>query len=296
MCSSDLASHGVYRPGGSALNAGQVGSTRAAQYIAARCNGGPDEEAFQRLLTPALERARALCQAVYAPEGPSTVEELTKKATGTMSRLGGAVRSESGLRELLETVCGMQARFSELVRIQRPGALGRVFRLRDILLCQRVYAEAMLDYLTHGGKSRGSALYTAPLGDRPLGELPKEFTFTLEDDSLRNIFRWYCTDIFSLHSPPSSAIKWAEGGIFYGMSKLSLRTDRAPQLSAAASEPAARLGVSDESTPYLGVRIVWPQAGWPHGPGHRRGQRDRARGDLRLCQRGGKGGHRLLSG
>lgn len=31
------ASHGVYRPGGTALNAGQVGSTRAAQYIAARC-------------------------------------------------------------------------------------------------------------------------------------------------------------------------------------------------------------------------------------------------------------------
>ena len=33
------ASHGVYRPGGTALNAGQVGSTRAAQYIAARCQG-----------------------------------------------------------------------------------------------------------------------------------------------------------------------------------------------------------------------------------------------------------------
>ena len=33
------ASHGVYRPGGTALNAGQVGSTRAAQYIAARCRG-----------------------------------------------------------------------------------------------------------------------------------------------------------------------------------------------------------------------------------------------------------------
>lgn len=30
------ASHGVYRPGGTALNAGQVGSTRAAQYIAAK--------------------------------------------------------------------------------------------------------------------------------------------------------------------------------------------------------------------------------------------------------------------
>ena len=47
----------------------------------------------------------------------------------------------------------------------------------------------MLDYLTHGGKSRGSALYTAPLGDRPLGELPKEFTFTLEDDTEHNILQ-----------------------------------------------------------------------------------------------------------
>ncbi len=35
------ASHGVYRPGGSALNAGQVGSTRAARYIAAKRCGRP---------------------------------------------------------------------------------------------------------------------------------------------------------------------------------------------------------------------------------------------------------------
>ena len=28
------ATHGVYRPGGSALNAGQVGAARAARYIA----------------------------------------------------------------------------------------------------------------------------------------------------------------------------------------------------------------------------------------------------------------------
>ena len=55
------ASHGVYRPGGSALNAGQVGSTRAAQYIAARRTGAPDEDAFHRLLASALGQAKALC-------------------------------------------------------------------------------------------------------------------------------------------------------------------------------------------------------------------------------------------
>ncbi len=35
-------SHGVYRPGGSALNAGQVGSSRAATYIAGRCKKTPE--------------------------------------------------------------------------------------------------------------------------------------------------------------------------------------------------------------------------------------------------------------
>lgn len=175
------ASHGVYRPGGSALNAGQVGSTRAAQYIAARCTGAPDEGAFHRLLAPALEQAQALCQAVYVPGDPSTVGQLTKEATTVMSRLGGAIRSKAGLQELLERIDTLRGDFSNMVRIQRPSELGRVFRLRDILLSQRVYAEAMLDYLNHGGKSRGSALYTDPAGEHPLPELPEEFTFTLDD-------------------------------------------------------------------------------------------------------------------
>ncbi len=35
--------HGVTRPGGSALNAGQVGSTRAAEYIAHDKNKPPEE-------------------------------------------------------------------------------------------------------------------------------------------------------------------------------------------------------------------------------------------------------------
>lgn len=177
------ASHGVYRPGGSALNAGQVGSTRAAQYIAARRMGPPDADAFHDLLLPALERAQALCDAVYPSDGPSTVDRLAREAASAMSRLGGIVRSEAGLRELLDRIGALQAGASSLVKIQRPSELGKVFRLRDTLLSQRVYAEAMLDYLAHGGRSRGSALYTDPAGEHPLPELPEEFTFTLDDGS-----------------------------------------------------------------------------------------------------------------
>lgn len=175
------ASHGVYRPGGSALNAGQVGSTRAAQYIAARCAGAPDQAQFQALLTPALKRAQALCSAVYLPQAESTVERFTQDATRAMSRLGGILRSQAGLQTLLEEIRALQDQFSQQVRIDRPAALAKVFRLRDILTCQRVYAEAMLDYLAHSGKSRGSALYTDPAGEHPLDKLPEEFTYTLDD-------------------------------------------------------------------------------------------------------------------
>ncbi len=40
-------SHGVYRPGGSALNSGQVGSSRAAEFISRRYNkSAPDRVKF----------------------------------------------------------------------------------------------------------------------------------------------------------------------------------------------------------------------------------------------------------
>ena len=44
--------HGIYRPGGSALNAGQAGSTRAAQYIGAHKDGKRpwDRETEERLM------------------------------------------------------------------------------------------------------------------------------------------------------------------------------------------------------------------------------------------------------
>ena len=40
---------------------------------------------------------------------------------------------------------------------------------------------------THGGKSRGSALYTGPEGLQPLPELPEGSTFTLEEDGTAQI-------------------------------------------------------------------------------------------------------------
>ncbi len=177
------ASHGVYRPGGSALNAGQVGSARAAQYIAARRAGQPmPQEDFCEAVRSQVAELLALTESIRGGEG--TVKEVWAEAATRMSRVGSAIRSAEGIGEMLAWVRQKLAGFAEAVRLgAQPEALGQALRLRDMLMAQEVYLSAMEDYLAQGGKSRGSALYTDPKGHKPYASLPDLFTFTLDDGS-----------------------------------------------------------------------------------------------------------------
>lgn len=177
------ASHGVYRPGGSALNAGQVGSTRAALYIATKRKGDAiAEDAFEKAVIAQVEELLKMACELWGNE--DNVKVIWEGATTRMSRTGAAIRSAEGIREGAREIRGQLKNFSRIVRIQSPGSLRLALRLRDILLCQEVYLTAMADYLEHGGKSRGSSLYTDPTGTKPYAKLPDLFTFTLDDGSL----------------------------------------------------------------------------------------------------------------
>ncbi|WP_195200842.1 FAD-binding protein [Faecalispora jeddahensis] len=176
------ASHGVYRPGGSALNAGQVGSFRAAEYIAARRTGEPEEE--QAFLACALEAAgqmNALADEAVHNTAGTPVQQLWDTAAVRMSRFGAAIRSGEGIDAALEETRRELSEFSDLVSVASPAELSKLFRLRDVLICQQVYLSAMRDYLERGGKSRGSALYTDPDGEKPYAVLPDTFTFRLDN-------------------------------------------------------------------------------------------------------------------
>lgn len=177
------ASHGVYRPGGSALNAGQVGSARAAQYIAARGQGEAEDSVYQDSLEKALAECRRTEELAAGSVGKAVcgVQKLWDEAALDMSTFGSAIRSRQGIEGLLGRVKKRRAEFSQTVRISSASQLPQLFRLRDMLLCQQVYLEAMLNYLTEGGDSRGSALYTNPDGIHPYSRLPEEFTYRLEE-------------------------------------------------------------------------------------------------------------------
>ena len=173
------ASHGVYRPGGTALNAGQVGSTRAAQYIAARCQGdAPDN--FGLAAAEALTEMGALADGCKAETG--NVRALWKQAAEEMSRCGAAIRDPAQIKAYCEAVERQLANFGTTAKAVDHTELAMVYRLRDMLLSQRAYLTAMTDYTAHGGKSRGSALYTDLTGGiKPFTQLPDTFTFALDE-------------------------------------------------------------------------------------------------------------------
>lgn len=174
-----VASHGVYRPGGTALNAGQVGSTRAAQYIAARCQGNAPA-CFDTEAAAALAEMGALADACRADTG--NVRALWQHAAEEMSRCGAAIRDPAQIRAYGKQVEAQLAGFAKTVKAGSRTELAMVYRLRDMLLSQHAYLTAMADYTAHGGQSRGSALYTDLTGGvKPFAQLPDTFTFALDE-------------------------------------------------------------------------------------------------------------------
>lgn len=176
--------HGIYRPGGSALNAGQVGSTRAAQYIGLSIRTGAKDNMEQNQ-QPDIDLDKALMQEAgrYAAMGNLRAQNedykrKLKEAAKRMSRCGAVFRDREAMKELrrqaeeelAQLMSAKNAAATEKSALppavnpadRRAEKLSWFYRYLDTLICQKVYLDAMLDYLDHGGKSRGSAVYTEP--------------------------------------------------------------------------------------------------------------------------------------
>ncbi|MBR5547126.1 MAG: FAD-binding protein [Clostridia bacterium] len=172
------ATHGVYRPGGSALNAGQTGAARAAQAIAAEPGVFAKEELFKAALFSAMENVLQIEEQVLSGKANPDVHLAYTDARKAMDRYAGPVRSEENLRKLLAEIKERMLHFGQ-VSIKRNLDLRWIYRLKETLICQQLYVQAMLDYLKSGGKSRGSAMYIDPEG-RTIERLPDYYRFRLD--------------------------------------------------------------------------------------------------------------------
>lgn len=187
-------SHGIYRPGGSALNSGQVGSMRAAQFIVHNYRDEPlGREAFWRACKQALEEElRFAEEALSGPEGPALkIQEERRALQHRMTQYGACIRSEQGLERAIAENRSQAARFWSNHKVADITELGGLYQLRQLLLSQYVYLSAMLDYSRTVGISRGSYLVYHPEGKLPdsrLDELFRNITEETDTSVLQEIF------------------------------------------------------------------------------------------------------------
>jgi len=174
--------HGIYRPGGTALNAGQVGSTRAAMYISekGRCDVRSIrefEDIVQKEISDTIMEISASSE-----KSASNVASVAENLKTMMSRTGAAIRNKDTISVALSELRQLYFEFHNRIFIKSPQEIRHYYRLKDIVIGQIVYLSAMLDYIDVGGASRGSALYTDPDGDLAYDSLPEILRFKLDNE------------------------------------------------------------------------------------------------------------------
>lgn len=175
--------HGVYRPGGSALNSGQVGSLRAAQYIThVYKEEALTEEALEEICGQQVKEAIDVGMDALLVEDKKLDVKKEKQELGIrMSKSGANIRSKSDVIKALEENKEQQERL-KTIGLYKSKDMKYLYRLKDLLVSQQVYLETILDYILQNGQSRGSYLIYSENGKKPLENLPECFRFNLDDD------------------------------------------------------------------------------------------------------------------
>ena len=148
--------HGV-RPGGSALNAGQVGGLRAAQYINARSTEGRETA---DLMTSArdqiIEEVNALRDHLSAGVRAVPVAEVRQEIQRRMSEQAGFVRTPEGARTALADAQKLAKRLKGGMRLSGPEELPQAVQNHHLCLTHVAFLTALNDLLEREGGSRGA--------------------------------------------------------------------------------------------------------------------------------------------
>lgn len=178
--------HGVRRPGGAALNAGQVGGMRATHYIAANYRQGPPEvDEFVSQVAPQVEDSLLFCAGTLGAahgEGSLTPAYVIGEIQERMSRSAAHVREPSIVGREVEGARRLLQRLPGELRTGDVRALTTAFWAADLCLTHLVYLEAIHAYLEVGGRSRGSVLVLDGAGELPSPTLEEDWRFGVNED------------------------------------------------------------------------------------------------------------------
>jgi succinate dehydrogenase/fumarate reductase flavoprotein subunit len=173
-------SHGVSRPGGAALNSGQVGSYRAALFISRKYNDLPlPLKDFMKDAGKQIEERVRLAESWLKSDVRSDLSPLFKEIRKRMSENGGFIRSFKNADAALREASAMQKVIKEWISAGNVKEVAAGFRLIDHCLTHLIYLEAIKTYIEKGGRSRGSCLVTDPEGILDVKEFGNGWRYSL---------------------------------------------------------------------------------------------------------------------
>jgi len=203
--------HGIKRPGGSALNAGQVGGLRAAEFIAHTRNRDIPQhhEAMQTLQNHLVDSLRRVDQ-LDGASPQLTPQQAIQQTQKRMSLSAGHMRQASDVRAALNAALQLHHTINtQGLKIENPADLLLAVRAEHLALTAAAYLKTILVLMEQDGGSRGSYLVLAengtiihpditnPTNDRPLRFKPENEN--LRQTILRTQYAPNTPDLFKCH-------------------------------------------------------------------------------------------------
>ncbi|WP_267555288.1 FAD-binding protein [Rhizobium rhizogenes] len=197
--------HGVTRPGGAALNAGQVFGTRAAEHIGA---SGKAKIAPKTDIAATARVGVSNLLETLKPDSPLTVKSIRSEVQARMSEKAGIICDGSSVAAALAEARRLDAQIRENgIAYERVAEAGRALQWRQMALASEAVLFALDYFIQNGGGSRGARAICDRAGDAlPFdrsGPL-EEYRFRSEQDAHRDeqIIVWLEGDAMKIRTRP----------------------------------------------------------------------------------------------
>ena len=155
--------HGVTRPGGAALNAGQVFGTRCAESIASKREATAASPPERDLIEGALSDILA----VLRSDSPIKVEAIRNEVQARMSDHAGIICTAADVQSSLAGASALNSAIRQR-GVAFDGAYGavRALQWRQMAIASEAVLAALSFYIERGGGSRGARTICSPDGNQ----------------------------------------------------------------------------------------------------------------------------------
>lgn len=158
-------SHGVTRPGGAALNSGQVFGKRVAVVIRRSYNDPQVFEPSQSLIASSLEQVLNEADAFVQGDAELTPKKVKIELQARMSDYAGIICRREDVESALHDARSLRERLvSEGLSVSSASLVGHAFRWRHMVWVSEAVLAALNFYIQKGGGSRGARAICADDG------------------------------------------------------------------------------------------------------------------------------------